>query len=251
MGGSKGGSWRTTPSMFMQCRILNQTVGHRVPVAEELVVLRNAEDAGVGERELRGVVIQGGRGPEARQWYENFQVLEQALRERVLHSTPCLDWRRHGGRHELRPRAENPGREGVQARGFVESLERLPPEQLVAPVHEIVDVAHDHRLLIRGGPQTCGPVGAERMGAPVLDLGLEARIGVAGREALEETVRLIGGVALAACFEEWQRLPVAARRRAAGPARRWVEDEVEPLLRFGEALVLAQLRRDQERDVEE
>src|SRR5262249_50722343 len=61
----------------------------------------------------------------------------------------------------------------------------------------------------------------------------------------------IGGVVLPARLEKRQGLPKALGRQPSIPARSRIEDELEPLLGFGEALVLAELGRDEERNVEE
>jgi hypothetical protein len=68
---------------------------------------------------------------------------------------------------------------------------------------------------------------------------------VAGRQIEQDLFDLIDFVHLEGFY-----LPEALRDRTAGVVRR-IEDVVEPALCFGIALVLAELKRDRERDVVE
>jgi hypothetical protein len=154
---------------------LEQPVGHRVPVAQQLVVDRQAEVEGAAERGVDrvGAVAVDGEGEGVLQGYQRIGEVVEAPR---VEQFPVGLRGHRARRYPLGARAEQGGGEDVELGGLVDLLDGVPPEELVAPGDEVVDVAHDGGLLVGRQPQLGDVVRVERVLRHRLERSLDSRL---------------------------------------------------------------------------
>ena len=157
------------PWMFMQLRILNSrsaTVSQYLSscgfggVQKYCVAMPST--AAAPPRSGRALMRKGRRtcrfSSRTSKFENRFEAVPHLLeRERLL---------RDDGRDLLGTRAEDVGGEDVDLRRLLDRLHRVAAEQLVAPLDEVVDVLHHHRLLIGGDAQPGDDVRRERLLPP-------------------------------------------------------------------------------------
>ena len=263
MGGWNSGSCRVTPSMFWQWRILNRAVLDGVPVAEQLVVGREAEvPGGVYGRDLFEVGDVGLElvGVPLLAFAQPVLELDDGVRKGVeaivglelvegLGNDVLLGETRRTVTEDL------PG-EDVELGGLVDGLHGVATEEVVAPLDDVVEVLHDGGTSVGTGTDASEEVGIEGIVAPLEDLLGEAGRGLVlvllGALVTEHGEQVVLGAGFG-LLEEGADLP---------EARLWVsedltgrlhgmEDEVEPGEGVLEASLASKPVGDEERDVEE
>ena len=154
----------------MQLRILNSrsaTVSQYLSscgIGRRAEVLRGHAEhrrgaAGVGTR------VDAERPPHLQVLEPHFEVREQVRAPWRIFWNVSGSCETIGGIFSGRG-PEDVGGEDVDLRRFLDRLHRVAPEQLVAPLDEVVDVLHHHRLLIGGDAKPGDHVRRERLLPP-------------------------------------------------------------------------------------
>ena len=217
---------------------LEQAVLDSVPIGDEIGIFRHAE---IGVDVVVGQGVDAGVDGDRLNGGQDLLEVDQELRDvrrRRIHVQDVLEGHRRllvAIAAALRPRAEQVGGEEIEQRSLVDRFPRVLRETLVAPVDQIVDVAHHDRLLIGAGAKVGDREGIEGVVVPVLD-GL-----VVGEDV---------GQAFRGLTPERQELPVAVLRRRGVLLRGRVEEILVPGLGGGELLVAVELDRVEERHLQ-
>jgi hypothetical protein len=232
---------------------LEQPIGDPVPVGEQLVVLGHAEVEGEGHlrgqgRAERVAVVEGRDDPVT--GLEDPLHLDQAVGQ-IEEIRPQLA---EGLRSDHRPGrvragagAEQLAGQEVEQGGLVDGLDGVLAEELIAPLDQVVDVLHHHRLLVGGGAQPGQDVGLE--GVLARGLGLGPHLGVLARVGIGQGLEQILDGLAGHLLGEGPHPPEAAHVPAAAVGG--IEDVVVPALRLLEPLLAPETLGDEERDVEE
>src|SRR5262249_50396863 len=113
-------------------------------------------------------------------------------------------------RYGLGPRAQQFGRQDVQLRCFVDRFGRIPPEQLISPRDQIVQILEDDREFVRSRSQSRDGVWSKSIHRPHIDLSIDVLfIGVGrwnGRVA-QDLEKLVDWLC-DAMLPEWEIAPV-------------------------------------------
>ena len=233
---------------------LEQPVGHRVPVAQQLVVARHAEVERLAQAAHRGQLrVVGpvfGRRRRRVEADVGLHVAQDDAEQLQVFAQVIVGLRAHRAllRHGLWPRAEDVGRQHVEDERLVNGLARVLPEEGVAPGDQIVQVGHDrlvHVGLLAIAGHDVRPEGGVLPGVDALNRLVAQRfVGVGGQ--IDQNLLDLPHVGRL----EGAHLPEALGRRAIAVVG-GVEQEVEPALRLGVAPRLAQVHGDGQRHVEE
>ncbi len=239
---------------------LEQPVGHGVPVTQQVRVVQDAEKQGAADPEKRTVLYGGADDLGGERRIERELVLQ--VDHRVAHRVEagllelCEVPSRYcaARRQLLRPRSQKVRRQHVAERRLVDRLDGVLQEQTIAPGDQVVQVLHHHVVLVGDRAGARHHVGLEGLllDRPValkhhllcLDL-IRAEVAVRRAEQHEQVV----DVFQASLPPEGEGTPVALGSGDRGIGAGRVENEVEPLLRLGKPLVVAEVNAHHDGDM--